>query len=68
MMIFEPGKRFPGFYRMRRRGYSIYGDPGVPTSLIPTDMKAFAPRLGVAWDPSRNGTLLVTAAYGIFCM
>jgi outer membrane receptor protein involved in Fe transport len=42
------------------------GDPGVPAGLIPTDMKAFAPRLGVAWDPRRNGRLLVTAAYGIF--
>jgi hypothetical protein len=42
------------------------GDPGVPAGLIPTDMKAFAPRVGLAWDPNRNGKLLVTAAYGIF--
>ena len=42
------------------------GDPGVPAGLIPTDMKAFAPRLGIAWDPTGNGKLLVTSSYGIF--
>jgi hypothetical protein len=29
-------------------------------------MKAFAPRLGIAWDPTGAGTWLVTSAYGIF--
>ncbi len=42
------------------------GDRGVPAGLIPTDKKAFAPRFGMAWDPSGKGNLLVTAAYGIF--
>jgi hypothetical protein len=42
------------------------GDPGVPAGLIPTDKKTFAPRFGIAWDPSGHGNLLVTAAYGIF--
>ena len=42
------------------------GDPGVPAGLIPTDMKAFAPRFGIAWDPNGNGKLLITSAYGIF--
>ncbi len=42
------------------------GDKGVPAGLIPTFKKAFAPRVGLAWDPSGSGKLLVTAAYGIF--
>ena len=42
------------------------GDPGVPAGLIPTDKKAFAPRLGLAWDPTGSGKWLVSAAYGIF--
>jgi hypothetical protein len=42
------------------------GDPGVPAGLIPTNKKAFAPRIGIAWDPNGHGNLLVTAAYGVF--
>jgi Carboxypeptidase regulatory-like domain/TonB dependent receptor len=42
------------------------GDPGVPRGLIQTDHKAIAPRVGIAWDPTGNGTWLVSSAYGIF--
>jgi outer membrane receptor protein involved in Fe transport len=42
------------------------GDPGVPAGLIPTDKKAFAPRVGLAWDPTGSAKWLVSAAYGIF--
>ncbi|MGA8273017.1 MAG: TonB-dependent receptor, partial [Candidatus Sulfotelmatobacter sp.] len=42
------------------------GDPGVPGGLIPTEKTAFAPRAGVAWDPTGNAKWLVSAAYGIF--
>jgi Carboxypeptidase regulatory-like domain len=42
------------------------GDPGVPAGLIPTFKKAFAPRIGVAWDATGSGKWLVTSAYGIF--
>ncbi len=42
------------------------GDSGVPGGLIPTDKKAFAPRVGLAWDPTGRGQWLVSAAYGIF--
>ncbi len=42
------------------------GDQGVPAGLIPTDKKAFAPRVGLAWNPTGSGNWLVTAAYGIF--
>src|ERR1700728_936310 len=42
------------------------GDPGVPAGLIPTQKTAFAPRVGVAWDPPGNSTTVATAAYGLF--
>lgn len=42
------------------------GDPGVPKGLIPTEKKAFAPRIGLAWDPTGNAKWLVTTSYGIF--
>lgn len=42
------------------------GDPGVPAGLIPTEKTAFAPRVGLAYDPTGDGKWLVSAAYGIF--
>jgi hypothetical protein len=42
------------------------GDPGVPAGLIPTFKKGFAPRVGLAWDPTGSAKWLVTSAYGIF--
>jgi hypothetical protein len=42
------------------------GDPGVPGGLIPTDRRGFAPRVGLAWDPTGSAKWLVTSAYGIF--
>lgn len=42
------------------------GDQGVPAGLIPTFKKAFAPRVGIAWDPTGRGNWIVTSAYGIY--
>jgi len=42
------------------------GDPGVPAGLIPTQKTAFAPRVGLAWDPLGDSKTVVSAAYGIF--
>ena len=42
------------------------GDHGVPAGLIPTFKKAFAPRVGIAWDPTGSAKWLVTSAYGIY--
>jgi Carboxypeptidase regulatory-like domain len=42
------------------------GDQGVPAGLIPTFKKGFAPRIGIAWDPTGSAKWLVTSAYGIF--
>jgi len=42
------------------------GDPGVSSGLIPADKTAFAPRVGLAWDPRGDAKTVVSAAYGIF--
>jgi hypothetical protein len=42
------------------------GDPGVSRGLIPIEKDAFAPRVGIAWDPTGSTKWLVTSAYGIF--
>jgi hypothetical protein len=48
------------------RGLLYPGDSGVPAGLIPTQKTAFAPRVGIAWDPTGNTKWLVSAAYGMF--
>ena len=63
--LFEPGKQST-VMPDAPAGLLYPGDSGVPAGLIPTDYKAFAPRVGIAWDPSSDGKTLVTAAYGIF--
>jgi hypothetical protein len=63
--LFEPGKKST-VMPTAPVGLLYPGDSGVPAGLIPTDYKAFAPRVGIAWDPSSDGKTLVTAAYGIF--
>jgi hypothetical protein len=42
------------------------GDQGVPAGLIPTQKTAFAPRVGLAWDPRADAKTVISAAYGIF--
>ncbi len=63
--LFEPGKQSVVMPNAPA-GLLYPGDPGVPGGLIPTFEKGFAPRLGVAWDPTGSAKWLVTSAYGIF--
>ncbi|HXS76076.1 MAG TPA: carboxypeptidase regulatory-like domain-containing protein [Terracidiphilus sp.] len=65
MTLFEPGKQ-SRVLPNAPAGLLYPGDPGVPGGLIPTNKKAFAPRLGIAFDPTGHGKTLLTAAYGIF--
>lgn len=63
--LFEPGvqsKVLPS----APAGLVYPGDPGIPAGLIQTEKKAFAPRIGLAWDPTGRGEWKVSAAYGIF--
>jgi len=65
MTLFEPGKQSQVLPNAPP-GLLYPGDRGVPAGLIATDKKAFAPRLGIAWQPGSNSNWLLTAAYGLF--
>jgi len=36
------------------KGYVFPGDPGIPSTLAPTDYLNFAPRVGFAWSPTAD--------------
>jgi hypothetical protein len=59
------------------KGYLVPGDPGVPSTISPTQWDTFAPRIGVAYSPNFAGGILrkllggpgktsIRAAYGIY--
>ncbi len=47
-------------------GLFFYGDPGIPLAYARGSYLDFAPRVGVAWDPSGKGKESIRASYGIF--
>ena len=65
MTLWIPGRQSTVFPDAPE-GLLYPGDAGVPRGLIPTFKKAFAPRAGIAWDPTGSSNWLITAAYGLF--
>jgi hypothetical protein len=47
-------------------GVLFAGDPGIPKGIYHLDTNNFAPRIGLAWDPTGSGKTSVRASYGIF--
>ncbi|MGH9352115.1 MAG: carboxypeptidase regulatory-like domain-containing protein [Terriglobia bacterium] len=47
-------------------GLLFYGDPGIPPGYAYNSLADFAPRLGLAWDPTGSGKNSIRASYGIF--
>jgi hypothetical protein len=47
-------------------GLVVPGDAGVPKGLTKPYYNAFAPRIGIAWDPGRNGKTTIRAGFGVF--
>jgi hypothetical protein len=47
-------------------GLVVPGDPGVPKGLTKPYYHAFAPRIGLAWDPMGNGKMTIRGGFGLF--
>jgi hypothetical protein len=64
-VVFEPGEQSKVMPNAPA-GLLYPNDPGVPGGLIPTDYHGFAPRFGLAWDPTGSHRWAIRSAYGIF--
>ena len=47
-------------------GLVVPGDPGVPAGMTSTYYKSFAPRIGIAYSPGRDGKTSIRAGWGLF--
>jgi hypothetical protein len=47
-------------------GLVVPGDPGVPAAMTSTYYKSFAPRIGIAYSPGRDGKTSIRAGWGLF--
>jgi hypothetical protein len=47
-------------------GLVVPGDAGVPKGLTKPYYNSFAPRIGIAWDPRKNGKTTIRAGFGVF--
>ncbi len=47
-------------------GLVVPGDKGVPRGLTDSYYKSFAPRIGIAWDPWKNGKTTIRGGFGLF--
>lgn len=47
-------------------GLLFSSDPGIPNSYANGSYLGFAPRFGLAWDPTGSGKMSVRASYGLF--
>jgi hypothetical protein len=55
-----------GKYTYAPPGLFFNGDTGIPYGYLNNRYKNFAPRFGLAWDPTGSGRQSVRASYGIF--
>ncbi len=47
-------------------GLFFPGDPGIPSGFTNNRLGEFGPRVGLAWEPSGNGSQVIRAGFGVF--
>jgi hypothetical protein len=65
MGAFLAGKKST-VYNNSPAGLLFYGDPGIPRAYTASRYLDFAPRFGLAWDPTGSGKISIRASYSIF--
>ena len=65
LQAFISGKK-SSVYDNSPAGLLFYGDPGVPRAYANSRYLDFAPRFGLAWDPTGRGTISIRGSYSIF--
>jgi hypothetical protein len=55
-----------GKYNSSPAGLLFFGDPGVPEAYVNSRYLDFAPRFGLAWDPTGSGKMSIRASYSVF--
>jgi hypothetical protein len=65
MQAFLAGKK-SSVYNNSPAGLLFYGDPGVPQAYANSRYLDFAPRFGLAWDPTGRGKISIRGSYSIF--
>lgn len=53
-------------YTTAPAGLLFHGDPGIPAAYTNSSYADFAPRVGLAWDPTGSGKNSIRVSYGIF--
>ena len=62
---FRAGRRST-VYTNAPAGLLFHGDAGIPSAYAGGSWIGFAPRVGLAWDPTGSGKQSIRASYGIF--
>ena len=65
LSVFAPGQQSAS-YPQAPPGLLYASDPSIPRGGAPRDLNNFAPRLGIAWQPSASAKTAIRAGYGLF--